>query len=237
MARHPRLTKRGDWHDDLDHFLEILLTKPGALGGSTALAQARTEGVFTEVHEAFCALARAKRGEAEGTRLLVEVLLMHRHMNRVMSPPGSPARWRPARPAPGWSRSRPARPPPRPRPTSRSRKSTTTANCCPGSNPPPHPAGSSRCPHRGRSCPASGRRPRWTSTTSYCPAGTGKSHLLIGIGTAIAEAGLKVRYTTTVNLVNELAEAARWIRRTATGVAMPNPWRTLYSQSWTGTST
>ena len=39
-------------------------------------------------------------------------------------------------------------------------------------------------------------------------SGTGKSHLLIGIGTAIAEAGLKVRYSTAANLVNELAEAA-----------------------------
>lgn len=39
-------------------------------------------------------------------------------------------------------------------------------------------------------------------------SGTGKSHLLIGIGTAIAEAGFRVRYTTTANLVNELAEAA-----------------------------
>ncbi len=39
-------------------------------------------------------------------------------------------------------------------------------------------------------------------------SGTGKSHLLIGIGTAIAEAGFKVRYTTTANLVNELVEAA-----------------------------
>ncbi|GAA5107691.1 IS21-like element helper ATPase IstB [Haloechinothrix salitolerans] len=39
-------------------------------------------------------------------------------------------------------------------------------------------------------------------------SGTGKSHLLIGIGTAIAEAGRKVRYTTTANLVNELSEAA-----------------------------
>ncbi|MFE5587202.1 ATP-binding protein [Kitasatospora sp. NPDC056531] len=38
-------------------------------------------------------------------------------------------------------------------------------------------------------------------------SGTGKSHLLIGIGTAIAEAGLTVRYTTTAALVNELAEA------------------------------
>lgn len=39
-------------------------------------------------------------------------------------------------------------------------------------------------------------------------SGTGKSHLLIGIGTAIAEAGFKVRYTTAASLVNELAEAA-----------------------------
>ncbi|WP_425585582.1 IS21-like element helper ATPase IstB [Streptomyces lunalinharesii] len=38
-------------------------------------------------------------------------------------------------------------------------------------------------------------------------SGTGKSHLLIGIGTAIAEAGLSVRYTTTSALVSELAEA------------------------------
>jgi DNA replication protein DnaC len=39
-------------------------------------------------------------------------------------------------------------------------------------------------------------------------SGTGKSHLLIGIGTAIAEAGLRVRYATCANLVNELVEAA-----------------------------
>ncbi|MFF0415584.1 ATP-binding protein [Kitasatospora sp. NPDC004745] len=38
-------------------------------------------------------------------------------------------------------------------------------------------------------------------------SGTGKSHLLIGIGTPIAETGLSVRYTTTSALVNELAEA------------------------------
>jgi hypothetical protein len=34
-------------------------------------------------------------------------------------------------------------------------------------------------------------------------SGTGKSHLLIGIGTAVADAGLAVRYTTTAALVNE----------------------------------
>jgi DNA replication protein DnaC len=39
-------------------------------------------------------------------------------------------------------------------------------------------------------------------------SGTGKSHLLIGLGHAACEAGLRVRYITTAQLVNELAEAS-----------------------------
>jgi len=39
-------------------------------------------------------------------------------------------------------------------------------------------------------------------------SGTGKTHLLIALGTAAAEAGRRVRYITTAALVNELAEAA-----------------------------
>lgn len=39
-------------------------------------------------------------------------------------------------------------------------------------------------------------------------SGTGKSHLLIGIGTAACESGRRVRYVTCAALVNELAEAA-----------------------------
>ncbi len=39
-------------------------------------------------------------------------------------------------------------------------------------------------------------------------SGTGKSHLLIGLGIAAAEAGRRVRYVTCASLVNELAEAA-----------------------------
>jgi DNA replication protein DnaC len=38
--------------------------------------------------------------------------------------------------------------------------------------------------------------------------GTGKSHLLIGLGIAACERGLRVRYATAAQLVNELAEAA-----------------------------
>jgi DNA replication protein DnaC len=39
-------------------------------------------------------------------------------------------------------------------------------------------------------------------------SGTGKSHLLIGLGTAAAEAGYRVRYVLASRLVNELVEAA-----------------------------
>ena len=39
-------------------------------------------------------------------------------------------------------------------------------------------------------------------------SGTGKSHLLIGLGYAACEQGLRVRYVTAAQLVNELAEAA-----------------------------
>jgi DNA replication protein DnaC len=39
-------------------------------------------------------------------------------------------------------------------------------------------------------------------------SGTGKSHLLIGLGLAACEQGRRVRYVTTAGLVNELVEAA-----------------------------
>nr|WP_255378749.1 ATP-binding protein [Mycobacterium sp. E802] len=38
--------------------------------------------------------------------------------------------------------------------------------------------------------------------------GTGKTHLLIGLGLAACEEGRKVRYVTRAQLVNELVEAA-----------------------------
>jgi Mu transposase-like protein len=79
-AVHPRLIAAGDEHLELDHYLEILVRKPGALPGSAALAQARAAGVFTSAHEAFWAAARARHGDAAGTKALIEVLLLHRRM-------------------------------------------------------------------------------------------------------------------------------------------------------------
>ena len=79
-AVHPRLTSSGAEHLDLDHYLEILLRKPGALPGSAPLAQARAAGTFTAAHEALWSAARARLGDGPGTRALIEVLLLHRRL-------------------------------------------------------------------------------------------------------------------------------------------------------------
>lgn len=79
VAVHPRATVRGAEVLLLDHYLEVLARKPGALPGATALAQARAAGTFTATHDAFWAAARAKGGgDPAGTRVLIEVLLLHR---------------------------------------------------------------------------------------------------------------------------------------------------------------
>lgn len=80
IARHERSTVRGSATLVLDHYLEVLVRKPGALPGATALVQARKAGLFTPAHDAFWAAARKAHGDADGTRVLVEVLLLHRHL-------------------------------------------------------------------------------------------------------------------------------------------------------------
>lgn len=80
VAAHERSTQRGGQVLDLDHYLEVLTRKPGALPGSTALAQARASGAFTSTHEAYWAAARKARGDRDATRALIEVLLLHRHL-------------------------------------------------------------------------------------------------------------------------------------------------------------
>ena len=80
VARHPRQRQRGDQSLVLDHYLEVLARKPGALPGSVALAQARASGAFSPAHEAYWAEARRRLGDGPGTRALCEVLLLHRRL-------------------------------------------------------------------------------------------------------------------------------------------------------------
>lgn len=81
IARHPRIVANRGQSVDLDHNLEVLQHKPGALPGSTVLARARQAGTFTSAHEAFWAAARKTDGDAAGTRQLIDVLLLHRSMD------------------------------------------------------------------------------------------------------------------------------------------------------------
>lgn len=78
VARHERAAGRHVEVLTLDHYLEVLKFKPGALPGATALAQAKTCGAFTTTHQAYWDAARRERGDKAGTAALIEVLLAHR---------------------------------------------------------------------------------------------------------------------------------------------------------------
>ena len=80
IARHERSAHRGTELLVLDHYLEVLSRKPGALPGAVALEQARASGSFSAAHERFWKRTRRKLGDREGTRALIEVLLLHRSL-------------------------------------------------------------------------------------------------------------------------------------------------------------
>lgn len=79
VARHGR-GRKGDEVLVLDHYLEVLARKPGAMLSATPLARARASGAFTATHQRFWNQARRRLGDAAGTRAMVEVLLAHRTM-------------------------------------------------------------------------------------------------------------------------------------------------------------
>lgn len=80
VARHERAVGRYVEVLALDHYLEVLKTKPGGLPGATALAQAKASQAFTASHQAYWDAVRRARGDAPGARALIEILLAHRTM-------------------------------------------------------------------------------------------------------------------------------------------------------------
>jgi hypothetical protein len=78
VARHERAAGKYAEILVLDHYLEVLRRKPGALPRATALAQARMAGTFTAVHQGYWDAVRRKHGDAAGTRAMIEVLLAYR---------------------------------------------------------------------------------------------------------------------------------------------------------------
>lgn len=78
VATQTRSLHKGTEDLVLDHYLEVLVRKPGALAGATALIAARASGGFTATHQRFWDAARRAHGDAAGTRCLIGVLLLHR---------------------------------------------------------------------------------------------------------------------------------------------------------------
>lgn len=79
VAAHVRAAQRGSEILELDHYLEVLWRRPGAMPSATALVQARTSGRFRPEHQQLWDRARRELGDGAGTRVLCDVLLLHRH--------------------------------------------------------------------------------------------------------------------------------------------------------------
>jgi hypothetical protein len=78
VARHERCYGRHQQVLELEHYLDALTKKPGALAGSTALEQCRAQGRWPASYDRFWGVLQQRQGKQEGTRAMIETLLLSR---------------------------------------------------------------------------------------------------------------------------------------------------------------
>lgn len=78
VARHERCYSRQQKVLNLEHYLDVLVKKPGALAGSMPLEQWRAQGRWPESFDRFWDNLRQRRGRQDGTRDMIDVLLLGR---------------------------------------------------------------------------------------------------------------------------------------------------------------
>jgi transposase len=78
VAQHERCFQRQQKVLNLEHYLEALTKKPGALAGSTPLEQWRAQGRWPASFDRFWEALKQRRGKQSGTRAMIEVLLLGR---------------------------------------------------------------------------------------------------------------------------------------------------------------
>lgn len=76
LAQHERCFERQQKVLDLDHYLEVLEKKPGALAGSTALEQWRAQGRWPASYDRYWGVLQQREGKQAGTRAMIEILLL-----------------------------------------------------------------------------------------------------------------------------------------------------------------
>jgi hypothetical protein len=78
VAIHERLGGRFGAAAQLDHYLELLQVKPGALARSLALAQARDRGAWPDCFDELWRAIEQRVGRSEAARQIVDVLMLCR---------------------------------------------------------------------------------------------------------------------------------------------------------------
>jgi len=78
VARHERCFGRQQKVLNLEHYLDALAKKPGALAGSMPLEQWRAQGRWPASFDRFWEKLRQRRGRQDGTRAMIDVLLLGR---------------------------------------------------------------------------------------------------------------------------------------------------------------
>ncbi|MCA1677917.1 MAG: IS21 family transposase, partial [Actinobacteria bacterium] len=80
IARHERLDGRFQTAARLDHYLELLRFKPGALARSLALRQERERGAWPACFDELWRAIEARVGASEAARQMVDVLMLSREL-------------------------------------------------------------------------------------------------------------------------------------------------------------
>ena len=78
LAVHDRCFGRQQKVLELDHYLDVLSKKPGALAGSTALEQCRAQGRWPASFDRLWEELKKRRGKQDGTRAMIDLLLLAR---------------------------------------------------------------------------------------------------------------------------------------------------------------
>lgn len=78
VARHERCFGRQQKVLELEHYLDVLAKKPGALAGSMPLEQWRLQGRWPNSFDRFWEGLRERHGRQDGTRAMIEILQLGR---------------------------------------------------------------------------------------------------------------------------------------------------------------
>src|SRR5260370_1293446 len=203
VARHERCFDRQQKVLDLEHYLEALTKKPGALAGSTPLEQWRAQGRWPVSFDRFWEMLKQRQGRQSGTRAMIDVLLLGRQYGfpsvRIAIDKAMELSYLEAlleAEVEERERNTVAR---------RIREAhfpkVKTLEEFEFSHVPSIPATLVRHLAEG------GYLSRSEPVILLGEAGTGKTHLAIGLGVAACRQRRRVRFTTAPQLVNELIEA------------------------------